>query len=211
MYKRQGLGLFTHDSYSKSEINDPIINEYNTYAEKIIGLNGKPSKFIELIDLDSQTKDIFIGYSREDTLQFYGRESIKFIRENAKKNQNYLDSVIPKMHFQRNKEIYNNLKSHFNALDLYFDSKPCDTCLVKETVYKDSTDNSIFLIKKEYSIDKNNSKHLEEFEKKRQKLYELEEYAYSPNRLLEILFYPTDFIVYLFDLKTDEEVTIMVR
>lgn len=205
------LGLLTRDSYSKSHITDPIIGEYNTYAASIIALKGKPSNFIELYDLSTKTKIAFIGYSKEDSIQYYGPESIKYIRQNAMSNYNYLDSVLPEMHFKRNEEIYTDLKAHFSSLNSYFDSNPCDTCLVRETIFKDSVANSILLIRKEYLIDQNYIKHFENFENKRRSLYELDEYAYSPNRLLEVLFYPTDFIADVFNLKRDEQVTFFIR
>ena len=84
----------------------------------------------------------------------------------VEENKQYLDSVIPLLHFRRNKAILKEFLKYNNNLEKLFLKPGCDTCLIKHIVYYDPNDSSNVIDEKEYVIDKSYTQPLKDFQKK---------------------------------------------
>ena len=200
------LGFFIVDSFSKSESRDPIILEYNFYAKNISGVGIHPHNLIEWKNQENSIKERIFGFKKGDSLEFFALNSMKYIEDTAKVKIKYLDSIIPKLHFERNKQIFKELRLYFIEISS-IENVLKDKRLVKNTIYQDSISKEIFSTSQEYLIDKIESQYIRNFNKKLEEYRDLEDYAYSPLNFLELLLYPLDFIINLFDIESVEIVT----
>lgn len=203
------LGLITFDSYSKTELSNSILKEYNLHSQKIELLNGDPVNVIVIRDMKNKYEERFVGYSIEDSIQYYDETGLNQIISKSSLSEKYLDSVIPNMDFKRNKDLFRELKKYFNGLQAYLNSVSIDQNLTEQTVYKSEENESILYIKNEYNQQREFLIHKENFISKRNQLAEMENYADSPNYIFEIITYPSEILRKILGLKEKDRKSVV--
>ncbi|WP_026706064.1 hypothetical protein [Flavobacterium soli] len=202
------LGLIIKDNYSNVVDFDPIMNELFHITDDIKSYPGKPKYYRIEVDYDSNKTIRSICFEDNDTVKIYGPEHLKVLRELYRTNVKILDSLRPKLIFNRNKKISKKFSDHYKLFNTYFDYEPNP-----ETIFR--TEESISkkdkTLKKKvifYEIEDVYFKNYYDFRKDIDDIVAMNDYATTPTYFFGIITYPINLILEYSDIKTTEEMTI---
>lgn len=205
------IALVFRDPYSNTKNLDPILNEYEITFSQIKSFSGEPYSFRQSVNYEEKKIQNEIGFLDNDTLKYYGDEHIRILRNLYNNNIKYIDSVKPKLIFNRNREMVSDLSNHFKVMNSYFDYYPCDTCLVKHKKIIRRKDSVVIEVTKEYLIDKPYHKNYNMYQNKIDKIIKGNEYGTSPQLLLEFLLKPLDLLAEQMEWYTGETSSILIN
>lgn len=207
------VGLSIKDSFSKANESsmDPIVDEFNKHGQKIEYSTAKIISYKSVRETATNIDSCYLEISINDTITNIDENGIKKLYGSLKKNQKYLNQEIPKMYFQRNKQMFESIKLYNKDLELFLKNPEKHISEIERTNYKYQKSHKIEFVTDKYIISKSLSKNLEKFNSKLKELEDAKDFASFPMTIVEKLLTPTYFVAEKFNLETDKSVQFLIK
>jgi hypothetical protein len=202
------LGLTTFDSYSSAGTTTfSIADEFNNNAATLT-YTGKIEEFKTTTNLALKDSVYLVSYRYEDTLRNFQFDNLKQILEFNNKNVKTLDSLIPKLYFNRNKEIFKVLNNHYRNNSIYLTN---EKKLLKITRYYDPINKLILGYTNTYKVDKELTIYADKFISARDELEHSNETSKLPLNAINYLASPLYLIADKYFKDTGKTVEIILK
>lgn len=185
------IGLTAFDSYSTvNSTSYSVADEFNNNA-KVINFRGKIEGFKVITDTEINDSIYVISYKHNDTLRDYRFDKISEVLKDDKRNIKTIDSIISKLFYRRNKEIFNFLRSHYRDKSIYLKN---EKKIIEVTQYRYSKSDAIVAYENKYKVDKELSVNINNFLEARTELEHSNEVSQYPLEAINYLATPLKYI-----------------
>lgn len=207
------VGLSITDSFSKSNESsmDPIIDELNKHGQRIEFATVKIISFKSVREIATNSKSYYLEISINDTISNIDENGIKKLYGSFKKNQKYLNREIPKMHFERNKQIFESIKLYNKDLESFLENPKNQITEIERTNYKYKQSDKIEFVTDNCIISKSLSKNLDKFNYQLNELETAKDFSSSPITIVEKLLTPAYFVTEKLNLGTGKSVQFLIK
>lgn len=202
------LGLTAFDSYSTvNSTSYSVADEFNNNA-KVINFRGKIEVFKVITDIGSNDSIYVLSYKHNDTLRDFRFDNISEVLKDDKRNIKTIDSIMSKLNYKRNKEIFNFLRNHYRDKSIYFNNQKK---LIEVTRYRDSKSKLIVAYENKYKVDKELSLNINKFFEARDELEHSNEISRYPLDAINYLATPLNYIEDRYFIDTGKTLNVIIK